>query len=88
MTVGVVTDSAAALPAELAAVWGITVVDQHVQRHLGAVTTAAPSPGEFLGAIERSGCDEVVVLTVSARVEPRRGMPLGWPQTNRRSPPM
>ena len=68
MTVGVLTDSAAALPAELAAVWGITVVEQHVQRHLGAVTTAAPSPGEFLGAIERSGCDEVVVLTVSARV--------------------
>jgi DegV family protein with EDD domain len=68
MTVGIVTDSAASFPDELAAVWAIEIVEQHVQQHHGAVNTAAPSPGEFLRAIERTGCDEVVVLTVSSRV--------------------
>lgn len=68
MTVGIVTDSAASIPPDLAAVWGIEIVEQHVQPHHGAVGTAAPSPGEFARAIEHTGCDEVVVLTVSSRV--------------------
>jgi DegV family protein with EDD domain len=68
MTVGIVTDSAAAFPAELAAEWGIEVVEQHVGRHAGTVSTAAPSPGEFLRAVERTRCEEVVILTVSSQV--------------------
>jgi DegV family protein with EDD domain len=67
MTV-VVTDSGASIPRELAAAWGVEVVDQHVDNLDGRVTTAAPSPGEFLRAVERTGADEVVVLTVSSRV--------------------
>jgi DegV family protein with EDD domain len=66
--IAVVTDSGASIPRELAASSGIAVVDQHVQTLDGTVSTAAPSPGEFLRVIERSGCDEAVVLTVSAKV--------------------
>lgn len=70
MTVAVVTDSAAALPAELAARWGVTVVPMWLtvggQAELeGArpldqlltepeVLTSAPTPGEFSAAI--GGC--------------------------------
>jgi DegV family protein with EDD domain len=68
MTVGVVTDSGASLPADLAATWRIQIVDQHSETLGDRVTTAAPSPGEFLRAVERTACDEVVVLTVSSRV--------------------
>jgi len=32
------------------------------------ITTAAPSPGEFLDAVRRAGTDEAVVLTVASRV--------------------
>jgi DegV family protein with EDD domain len=66
--IAVVTDSGASIPRELAAASAITVVDQHVERLNGDVSTAAPSPGEFLRALERSGGDEAVVLTVSAKV--------------------
>jgi DegV family protein with EDD domain len=68
MSVGVVTDSAASIPADLAAPWGIEVVEQHAEKLEGTTTTAAPSPGEFLRAVARTGCDEVVVLTVSSQV--------------------
>ena len=68
MRVGVVTDSAASIPSELAARRGIEIVEQHVERRHGVVSTAAPSHGEFGRAIERTGGDEVVVLTVSSRV--------------------
>jgi DegV family protein with EDD domain len=67
-SVGIITDSGASIPADLAAVWGIEVVEQHAETFDGTITTAAPSPGEFLRAAERSACDEAVVLTVSSRV--------------------
>jgi DegV family protein with EDD domain len=66
--IAIVTDSGASIPPELAAAAGITVVDQHVETFDDTVSTAAPSPGEFLRAVERTGCDEAVVLTVSSRV--------------------
>jgi DegV family protein with EDD domain len=69
MTVAVVTDSAAALPEDLAARWGVTVVPMWLTvggqaelegtRSLDAllehpeVLTAAPTPGEFAAAIGR-----------------------------------
>jgi DegV family protein with EDD domain len=86
MSVAVITDSAAALPRELAATRNITVVPLHltvgsdevrdgtlslariVERLDEGVTTAAPSPGEFLSAAERCGGDEAVVLTVASKV--------------------
>jgi DegV family protein with EDD domain len=37
-------------------------------RWADGITTAAPSPGEFLAAVERSGAEEIVILTVSSRV--------------------
>ena len=69
MSVAIVTDSAAALPAELAAAHGITVVpmmitvdgrsghdgDMSIEAIVAAseVETAGPSPGDFAEAIER-----------------------------------
>jgi DegV family protein with EDD domain len=86
MTVAVITDSAASIPPELAAEWGVSVVPLHlivggravedgelsstdlVERRAEGITTAAPSPGEFLDAVERSGADGAVILTVASRV--------------------
>ena len=39
-----------------------------VERWDEGITTAAPSPGEFVDAVARSGADEAVVLTVASRV--------------------
>jgi DegV family protein with EDD domain len=66
--IAVITDSGASIPADVAAEAGVTIVEQHVESLDGTVSTAAPSPGEFLRAVERTGADEAVVLTVSARV--------------------
>jgi DegV family protein with EDD domain len=41
---------------------------QVVERWDEGVTTAAPSPGEFIDAVKRAGADEAVVLTVASRV--------------------
>jgi DegV family protein with EDD domain len=38
------------------------------ERWADGITTAAPSPGEFLAAVDRSGADEVVIVTVASRV--------------------
>lgn len=70
MTVAIITDSAAALPAELAARWGITVVPMWLTidgrselegtRPLAelleepTVRTSAPAPGEFDAAVKDS----------------------------------
>jgi fatty acid-binding protein DegV len=62
--VAVITDSAASLAPDLAADHQVTVVPLH----LDGITTAAPSPGEFLDAAARAGSDEAVVLTVASRV--------------------
>jgi DegV family protein with EDD domain len=86
VTVAVITDSAASIPPELAAEWGVRVVPLHlmvggqaavdseisstelVERFAEGITTAAPSPGEFLDAVQRSSRDEAVILTVASRV--------------------
>jgi DegV family protein with EDD domain len=86
VTVSIVTDSAASIPPDLAAVRGIEVVPLHLMvgdtaitngelslseladRWDEGITTSSPSPGEFLGATERAGGDEVVILTVASRV--------------------
>jgi DegV family protein with EDD domain len=86
VTVAVVTDSAASIPPDLAALRGLTIVPLHLmvgesagvngdislaeiaERSADGITTAAPSPGEFLAAVKRSGGDEVVILTVASRV--------------------
>jgi DegV family protein with EDD domain len=88
MTVTVVTDSAASLPAEAVGRLGIVVVpmtlvlggivyadgdvpvDELVARSATeGVTTASPSPGEYLKALEATGTeDDVLVLTVSSRM--------------------
>jgi fatty acid kinase fatty acid binding subunit len=39
-----------------------------IERWDEGITTAAPSPGEFIDAMRRSGSDEAVVLTVASRV--------------------
>jgi DegV family protein with EDD domain len=39
-----------------------------VERWDEGITTAAPSPGEFVDAVKRAGSDEAVVLTVASRV--------------------
>ena len=39
-----------------------------VERWDEGITTAAPSPGEFVDAVTRTGADEAVVLTVASRV--------------------
>jgi DegV family protein with EDD domain len=41
---------------------------QVVERWDEGITTAAPSPGEFIDAVKRAGADEAVVLTVASRV--------------------
>ena len=85
MTVAIVTDSAAALPEELESEFDITVVpilltidgEQVADNALsprdllaaGKLSTAAPGPGAFAGAVrERQGADGVLVLTLSARL--------------------
>ena len=87
MTVTVVTDSAAALPADVAERHGIRVVplvlhvgddryrdgelslEELVARFDEPVSTAAPSPGEFLRVIaEAREAGPVVVLTVAAGI--------------------
>jgi DegV family protein with EDD domain len=86
VTVAVITDSAAAIPPELAAACGVIVVPLHLmvgaetvadgtislaevlERWDEGVTTAAPSPGEFLAAMARSRHDEGVILTVASRM--------------------
>lgn len=87
MTVTVVTDSAAALPADVAERYGVRVVplvlhvgdnryrdgelslEELVSRFDEPITTAAPSPGEFLRAIgEARQAGPVVVLTVAAGI--------------------
>lgn len=83
MTVAVVTDSAAALPPDLVSQYGVTVVPmwltvrgepelegtrplEELVTH-DAVTTSAPTPGEFETAIKDTlrGSDGVVVLTIA-----------------------
>jgi DegV family protein with EDD domain len=84
MTVAIVTDSAAALPPELAARHGIVVVPMWLtirgepelegERPLEElvreeqVTTSAPTPGEFEGAIKDSlrSHDAALVLTIAS----------------------
>jgi DegV family protein with EDD domain len=53
---------------ERAAVNGDLSVAEIADRSDERITTAAPSPGEFLDAVRRSGGDEVVILTVASRV--------------------
>ncbi|MGH9136869.1 MAG: DegV family protein [Acidimicrobiales bacterium] len=43
-------------------------LDDVLGRLADGVSTAAPSPGEFLTAVERCGCDEAVILTVASDV--------------------
>src|SRR6266542_1792084 len=86
--VGVVTDSAANLPEDLARELGIQVVPLYLRfgdavyrdgidltprdfyerlvRGGEAASTAAPSPGDFQEAFERTGHDEVVCVTVNS----------------------
>ncbi len=82
MPVAIITDSAASLPAELAAKWDVTVVpmwlviegelvresDVHLDRLLAAsdVTTSGPNPAEFNEAIEQQGPDADVVVLTIA----------------------
>ena len=88
--VGVVTDSAANLPPDLAAELDIQVVPMYLKfgvdefrdgvdivgrdfyerllRDGELATTAAPAPGDFLEAIERTGQREVVCVTVASGV--------------------
>jgi len=85
MTVAVVTDSAAAIPPALVERHGITVVPMWLsvdgdavpegQRALGEllgdtrVTTSAPTPGEFEGAVRAAlaaGASDVLVLTIAS----------------------
>jgi len=90
MTVAIVTDSAASLPAEAVAACRITVVPLHlvcdgrdmrdgdvaaaevfgrIASGPKSVTTSAPSPGEFLAAMESvEGADELVVITVASHM--------------------
>jgi DegV family protein with EDD domain len=87
VTVSVVTDSAAALPPEVAERYGVRVVplvlhvgnDRYLDGELSLedlvsrfdepISTAAPSPGEFLRAIgEARQAGPVVVLTVAAGI--------------------
>jgi DegV family protein with EDD domain len=82
VTVAIVTDSAAALPADLAARHGITVVpmwlsiggesvregDRPLSELLGdeRVSTSGPAPGEFVDAIERRLGDDGVLVLTIA----------------------
>jgi DegV family protein with EDD domain len=90
MTVAIVTDSAASLPASAIAAATITVVPLHlvcdgqdISDGAGApaelfaritadprsVTTSAPSPGEFLAALDGvAGADELIVVTVAGHM--------------------
>ena len=65
--IAVITDSGASIPPDLAAAWGVEVVDQHVRRHDGEGDHGGAEPGRIPPAVGRAGGDEVVVLTVSAR---------------------
>lgn len=73
--VGIVTDSAASLPGELAKRWGVVVVDLAVEgeatsdrgRQGRPPKSAAPPPGRFAEAIESADAGGgVVVLTVAS----------------------
>lgn len=82
MPVAIITDSAASLPAELAAKWDVTVVpmwlviegelvresDVHLDQVLAAtdVTTSGPNPAEFNEALEQHGPDAEVVVLTIA----------------------
>lgn len=82
MSVAIVTDSAAALPAGLVEQYGITVVPMWLtirgmpepegERSLQElvvepdVTTSAPTPGEFETAIKETRADGVLVLTIAS----------------------
>ena len=82
MSVAIVTDSAAALPADLVEQYGITVVPMWLtirgmpepegERSLQElvverdVTTSAPTPGEFETAIKETRADGVLVLTIAS----------------------
>jgi DegV family protein with EDD domain len=85
MTVAIVTDSAASLPAEAVMAHRITVVPLHllsngrdirdgeafdrIAADPRSVTTSAPSPGEFLAAMEAvPGADELAVVTVASHI--------------------
>lgn len=80
MSVRVVTDTAAALTSELAASWGVRLVPLTVtvdgrsyrdtdlnpaMLAAGRVTTAGPTPGEFMAALQDAP-DGAVVITVAA----------------------
>lgn len=87
--VAVLTDSAASIPPELAVAAGVTVVPMSVVLDgesqpdgpatparapgAGRVATSAPSPGDWLNALESLGGRPAVLVTVSARMSASYG---------------
>jgi len=90
MTVAIITDSAASLPAEVRSALRIAVVPLHllcdgrdirdgevafaelferIAADPKSVTTSAPSPGEFLAAMDAvNAADEIVIVTVASHM--------------------